>query len=54
MSAKLQKEGYIMENFLQFIFDIIDYIRAIVAYYRAKNDGKEAEMPEFPSFVKTE
>lgn len=39
-------------EFVEFIFAIIDYIKAIVAYYRAKNDGEEVEMPVFPSFGK--
>ena len=40
-----------MEAFVNFIMGIIRYIQDLVAYYRAKNDGKEdAVMPEFPKF----
>lgn len=39
-----------LTGFVDFIMQLITFIKDIVAYYRAKNDGKEAEMPEFPSF----
>ena len=39
-----------MEAFLGFIMDLIKYVQDLVAYYRARNDGKEdAVMPDFPS-----
>ena len=38
-----------MEGFIGFIMDLIKYFQDLVAYFRAKNDGKEdAVMPEFP------
>lgn len=41
----------IFTNFIGFIKGIINYITELVAYFRAKNDGKEdVEMPTFPSF----
>ena len=39
-------------NFVDFVMGLIAYIQELVAYYRAKNDGKEAEMPAFPTFGK--
>ncbi|MBQ7687820.1 MAG: hypothetical protein IJT27_01250 [Clostridia bacterium] len=32
----------------EFIQAIIQYLKNVVAYFRAKNEGKEAELPEFP------
>lgn len=41
--------------FVEFILNIINYIRDLVAYFRAKNDGKEdVEMPTFPTIAKEE
>ena len=40
-------------KFTEFIFTIVEYIQALVAYIRAKNDGNQnAQPPEFvlPSF----
>lgn len=39
-------------SFVDFIMNLIGYIQAIVKYYRDKNDGKETEMPAFPTFGK--
>ena len=40
-----------MEGFINFIMGLIKYFQDLVAYFRAKNDGKEdAVMPEFPTF----
>ena len=41
-----------MDAFVNYITSIVKYITDLVAYFRAKNDGKEdAVMPEFPRFV---
>ena len=46
------KEDIIMDAFVNYITSIVKYITDLVAYFRAKNDGKEdAVMPEFPRFV---
>ena len=40
-----------MDAFVSFITSIVKYITDLVAYFRAKNDGKEdAVMPAFPTF----
>jgi len=37
-----------MDAFVGFIMNIIKYIQELVAYFRAKNDGKEdAQPPKF-------
>ena len=37
-----------MDQFIGFIMSIIKYITDLVAYFRAKNDGKEdAQPPKF-------
>ncbi len=48
----MRKEAYHMENFGDYIKGLIKYFQDLVAYFRAKIDGKEdAVMPEFPRFV---
>ncbi len=45
----MRKEAYHMEGFINFIMALVKYFQDLVAYFRAKNDGKEdAVMPEFP------
>ena len=40
-----------MDAFINFITNFVKYITDLVAYFRAKNDGKEdAVAPEFPKF----
>ena len=42
-------------GFIGFIMGMIKYIQDLVAYFRAKNEGKDVEMPELPSIgTKTE
>lgn len=36
-----------MEKILNFIMGLIEYIKGLVAFFRAKNDGEEAELPSF-------
>lgn len=43
-----------LTGFVDFIMGIINFIKDVVAYYRAQNDGKEAEFPAFPTFGKKE
>lgn len=38
-----------LNNFIGFIMNLIKYVQDLVAYFRAKNEGKDAPMPEFPS-----
>ena len=38
-----------LNNFIGFIMNMIKYVQDLVAYFRAKNEGKDAVMPEFPS-----
>lgn len=41
----------IFGKFVEFIMAMIKYIQDLVGYFRAKNDGKDSEQPEFPSIV---
>lgn len=48
----MHKEVYHMEGFFNYIMTLAKYFQDLVAYFRAKNDGKEdAVMPEFPRWV---
>ena len=48
----MRKEVYHMEGFINYITGLVKYFQDLLAYFRAKNDGKEdAVMPEFPRFV---
>ena len=41
-----------MEGFFNYLMTLAKYFQDLVAYFRAKNDGKEdAVMPEFPRWV---
>ncbi len=49
----MRKEEYHMEGFGNYLMGFIKYFQDLVAYLRAKNDGKEdAVMPEFPRFIR--
>jgi hypothetical protein len=49
----MRKEEYHMEGFGNYLMGLIKYFQDLVAYFRAKNDGKEdAVMPEFPRFIR--
>ena len=37
----------IFAGFIDFIMNIINYIKELVGYFRATNDGKDAELPDF-------
>ena len=41
----------ILNGFIGFIMSMIKYIQDLVGYFRAKNEGKEAELPELPSIT---
>lgn len=34
-------------GFIDFIMNIVKYVQDLVKYFRDKNDGKDAEKPEF-------
>lgn len=36
-----------MENIFAVLLGIINYIKALVKYFRDTNDGKDATMPDF-------
>lgn len=36
-----------MDVFIGFIMNVIKYIQDLVAYFRAKNEGKDPEEPKF-------
>ena len=41
-----------MEGFINYLMTLAKYFQDLVAYFKAKNDGKgDAVMPEFPRFV---
>lgn len=39
----------IFGGFIDFIMGIIEFIKELVGYFRATNDGKDAELPTWPS-----
>ena len=41
--------GDMFSGFIGFIMSMIKYIQDLVAYFRAKNEGKDAQMPELPA-----
>lgn len=45
----------IFAGFIDFVMGIISYIKELVGYFRAQNDGKEdVELPELPFFKDNE
>ena len=38
----------IFAGFIDFVMGIISYIKELVGYFRATNDGKDAELPDLP------
>ena len=40
-----------LNKFISFIMSMIKYIQDLVGYFRDKNEGKDATLPEFPSIL---
>lgn len=37
--------------FVNYILAIVDYIKALVTYFRDRNDGKDVTAPDFNDFL---